>query len=134
MKLLRPGDILAHPFTRHPGGFVDKNGKVHEIVRKALDMGLKTDVGHGSHFSYRLAKIAIGAGIIDTLGADMHGYNTYVPPPPGTPGGLHSLRCGEPSVGGPSAVQPDAGYDLDARARHRFRNASSRWSPSIRRK
>ena len=30
---------------------------------------------------------AIDAGIVpDTLGADMHGYNTYVPPPP-PPGG-----------------------------------------------
>ena len=83
---LRPGDILAHPFTRHPGGFVNREGKVHEVIRAALDRGLKVDVGHGSHFSYRLARIAIDAGIMpDTLGADMHGYNTYVPPPPGTP-------------------------------------------------
>ena len=86
MALLRPGDILAHPFTRHPGGFVDRNGKVHPVIRAALDMGLKIDVGHGSHFSYRMARIAIDAGIVPhTLGADMHGYNTFVPPPPGTP-------------------------------------------------
>lgn len=83
---LRPGDILAHPFTRHPGGFVNREGEVHEVIRAALDRGLKVDVGHGSHFSYRLARIALDAGIVpDTLGADMHGYNTYVPPPPGTP-------------------------------------------------
>lgn len=100
VKILKPGDILAHPFTRHPGGFVDKTGQVHPIVRRALDMGLKTDVGHGSHFSYRLARIAIGAGIIpDTLGADMHGYNTYVPPPPGTPGGLHPDEENHPFAG-----------------------------------
>jgi dihydroorotase len=86
--LLRPGDILAHPFTRHPGGFVDRNGNVHPVIRAALDKGLKIDVGHGSHFSYRLARIALGAGIVPhTLGADMHGYNTFVPPPPGTPDG-----------------------------------------------
>jgi dihydroorotase len=85
--LLRPGDILAHPFTRHPGGFVDRHGNVHPVVRAALDMGLKIDVGHGSHFSYRMARIALDAGIVPhTLGADMHGYNTFVPPPPGTPG------------------------------------------------
>ncbi len=24
LNILRPGDILAHPFTRHPGGFVDQ--------------------------------------------------------------------------------------------------------------
>jgi dihydroorotase len=87
IRLLRPGDILAHPFTRHPGGFVDKNGNVHPIVQAAIDMGLKIDVGHGSHFSYRLARKALDAGIVPhTLGADMHGYNTFVPPPPGTPG------------------------------------------------
>jgi dihydroorotase len=86
VKLLRPGDILAHPFTRHPGGFVDKNGKVHPIVRAAIDMGLKIDVGHGSHFSYKMARRALDAGVVPhTLGADMHGYNTIVPPPPGTP-------------------------------------------------
>jgi predicted amidohydrolase len=29
IPLLRPGDILAHPFTRHPGGFVNRQGEVH---------------------------------------------------------------------------------------------------------
>jgi dihydroorotase len=86
VPLLKPGDILAHPFTRHPGGFVDRGGKVHPIVQEALARGLKTDVGHGSHFSYRMARIALDAGIVpDTLGADMHGYNTRVPAPRGTP-------------------------------------------------
>jgi len=86
VALLRPGDILAHPFTRHPGGFVDKSGKVHPIVRAAIDMGLKIDVGHGSHFSYKVARRALDAGVVPhTLGADMHGYNTFLPPPPGTP-------------------------------------------------
>jgi dihydroorotase len=86
IPLLQPGDILAHPFTRHPGGFVDRNGNVHAVIRAALDRGLKVDVGHGSHFSYRLARKALDAGIMpDTLGADMHGYNTFVPPPAGTP-------------------------------------------------
>ena len=86
IPLLKPGDVLAHPFTRHPGGFVNREGEVHRVIRAALDRGLKVDVGHGSHFSYRLAKKALDAGIIPhTLGADMHGYNTRVPPPPGTP-------------------------------------------------
>ena len=86
VPLLKPGDIIAHPFTRHPGGFVNREGKVHPIVKEALARGLKTDVGHGSHFSYRMARIALDAGIVpDTLGADMHGYNTRVPKPRGTP-------------------------------------------------
>ena len=84
--LLKPGDILAHPFTRHPGGFVNRQGRVHDIVKQAMAMGLKVDVGHGSHFSYKMARIALDAGVLpDTLGADMHGYNTRVPKPRGTP-------------------------------------------------
>ncbi|WP_316163786.1 amidohydrolase/deacetylase family metallohydrolase [Bradyrhizobium sp. SZCCHNRI20481] len=86
IPLLRPGDVLAHPFTRHPGGFVNTRGDVHPVIQAALDRGLKVDVGHGSHFSYRLARKAIDAGIVPhTLGADIHGYNTHVPAPAGTP-------------------------------------------------
>jgi dihydroorotase len=86
VEILKPGDILAHPFTRHPGGFVNRNGRVHPIVREALARGLWVDVGHGSHFSFKMARIALDAGIVPhTLGADMHGYNTHVPRPAGTP-------------------------------------------------
>ena len=86
IPLLRAGDVLAHPFTRHPGGFVNREGEVHPVIRAALDRGLLVDVGHGSHFSYRLARKALAAGIVPTtLGADIHGYNTYVPAPAGTP-------------------------------------------------
>ncbi len=86
IPLLKQGDILAHPFTRHPGGFINPEGEVHPVIQAALDRGLKIDVGHGSHFSYRLARRAIAGGIVpDTLGADIHGYNTHVPAPAGTP-------------------------------------------------
>ena len=86
LKILRPGDILAHPFTRHPGGFVDRHGKLHPVVKEALARGLKTDVGHGSHFSFKMARLVLDAGVVpDTLGADMHGYNTTMPKPRGTP-------------------------------------------------
>ena len=86
IPLLKEGDVLAHPFTRHPGGFINREGQVHPVIQAALDRGLKVDVGHGSHFSYRLAKKAIAAGIVpNTLGADIHGYNTHVPAPAGTP-------------------------------------------------
>ncbi|HEY7711562.1 MAG TPA: amidohydrolase/deacetylase family metallohydrolase [Candidatus Entotheonella sp.] len=86
VDLLKPGDVLAHPFTRHPGGFVDQHGRVHPIVSEALERGLRIDVGHGSHFSFKMARIAIDAGLVPhTLGADMHGYNTRVPKPAGTP-------------------------------------------------
>ena len=86
VETLKPGDVLAHPFSRHPGGFVELDGRLHPLVHEAVARGLKIDVGHGSHFSYRTARIVLDAGVLpDTLGADMHGYNTTVAAPPGTP-------------------------------------------------
>ncbi len=84
--LLKPGDVLAHPFSRHPGGFVEQDGELHRLVKEAVAKGLKIDVGHGSHFSYKMAAKVLEAGVLpDTLGSDMHGYNTSVPAPAGTP-------------------------------------------------
>ena len=81
VPLLDSGDVLAHPFTRHPGGFVSgETGSVHPIIEEALARGVKVDVGHGSHFSFDMARRALDAGIRPwTLGADMHGYNVRAP-------------------------------------------------------
>jgi dihydroorotase len=79
LDLMKPDDVLAHPFSRHPGGFIGKNGALHPLVREAVARGLKIDVGHGSHFSFKTARTVLDAGIVpDTLGADMHGHNTLV--------------------------------------------------------
>ncbi len=81
LPIMEKGDILAHPFTRHPGGFISaETGDVHPVVWAALERGVTVDVGHGSHFSFDMARKTIGAGIRPyTLGADMHGYNVRVP-------------------------------------------------------
>lgn len=81
LPIMKPGDILAHPFTRHPGGFVSETGEVHPILLEAVHQkGLRVDVGHGSHFSFETARRVLGAGIMPfTLGADMHGYNVSIP-------------------------------------------------------
>jgi dihydroorotase len=80
VPLMDEGDILAHPFTRHPGGFISmETGDVHPVVRVALERGVTVDVGHGSHFSFDMARQTLNAGIKPyTLGADMHGYNVKV--------------------------------------------------------
>jgi dihydroorotase len=86
VALIDEGDILAHPFTRHPGGFVNKHGKLHPIVNEAIDKGVLIDIGHGSHFSFEMARAVLDAGVLPTtVGADMHGYNTHVPAEAGTP-------------------------------------------------
>jgi dihydroorotase len=96
MPIMQPGDVLAHPFTRHPGGFVSvETGQVHPVVWAALDRGVTVDVGHGSHFSFEMARRTLTAGIRpNTLGADMHGYNVN---PPG--GGKDAAIQENPFVG-----------------------------------
>jgi dihydroorotase len=76
VPLLDPGDILAHPFTRFPSGFVAPDGSIHPLIREALAKGVRLDVGRGAHFSFANARRVIDAGILPfTLGADLHGYN-----------------------------------------------------------
>jgi dihydroorotase len=81
IPVIEDGDMLAHPFTRHPGGFVSATGEIHPILFEAVQKGgVKVDVGHGSHFSFAVARKVIDAGIVPyTLGADMHGYNVTIP-------------------------------------------------------
>lgn len=80
VPLLDAGDVLAHPFTRYPSGFVAKDGRVHPLVFEALAKGVTIDVGRGAHFSFDNARAVIDAGILPTtLGADLHGYNIKFP-------------------------------------------------------
>jgi len=81
VPLLDEGDVLAHPFTRHPGGFISAaTGEMHPVVWAALERGVTVDVGHGSHFSFQMARKVLERGLKPhTLGADMHGYNVRVP-------------------------------------------------------
>lgn len=76
VPLLDPGDILAHPFTRFPSGFVAEDGSIHPLVKEVMAKGIRLDVGRGAHFSFKNAERVVGAGILPfTLGADLHGYN-----------------------------------------------------------
>ena len=97
VPLMGDGDVLAHPFTRHPGGFVSaETGEVHPVIREAIERGVAVDVGHGSHFSFDMARRTLDAGIRPfTLGADMHGYNVRVP----QPGMSDEERATNPFVG-----------------------------------
>ena len=81
VPLMEEGDILAHPFTRHPGGFISEDtGEVHPVVWEAIARGVRIDVGHGSHFSFKIARMALDQGIMPfTLGADLHGHNVTAP-------------------------------------------------------
>jgi dihydroorotase len=75
VPLLDAGDILAHPFTKHAGAFVSREGKVHPLVFEAMQRGVRIDIGRGGHMSFKAARIALDAGVMPyTVGADVHGY------------------------------------------------------------
>src|SRR5688500_9997732 len=43
VPLLDAGDILAHPFTKHAGAFVSREGKVHPLVFEAMQRGVRSE-------------------------------------------------------------------------------------------
>lgn len=80
VPLLDAGDVLAHPYTRFPSGFVGPNNAIHPLVFEAIEKGVLIDVGRGAHFSFDNAFKVTKAGIVpDTLGSDLHGYNVRFP-------------------------------------------------------
>ncbi|GAA4323856.1 amidohydrolase/deacetylase family metallohydrolase [Pigmentiphaga soli] len=82
-ELLRPGDILAHPFTRRPSGGILADGSVHPVFQTARERGLKIDVGRGYHIDYQVARRVLDAGVMpDSLGSDVHGFNAGPTSPP----------------------------------------------------
>jgi dihydroorotase len=80
VPLLDPGDVLAHPFTKNPGAFVSREGKVHPLIFEALAHGVRIDIGRGGHTSFAAARAVLDAGIRPfTIGADVHGYTIRRP-------------------------------------------------------
>jgi len=80
VPLLDPGDILAHPFTKNPGAFVSREGRVHPFIFEAIARGVRIDIGRGGHTSFAAARVVLEAGVRPfTIGADVHGYTIKRP-------------------------------------------------------
>ncbi|HUG38713.1 MAG TPA: amidohydrolase/deacetylase family metallohydrolase [Candidatus Limnocylindrales bacterium] len=75
LPLLDRGDVIAHPFTKHPGAFVSPDGRVHPLLHEAAARGVRIDIGRGGHASFAAARAVLDAGLRPfTVGADVHGY------------------------------------------------------------
>jgi dihydroorotase len=81
LKYLRPGDILTHMFTVHPGGLLDGNGKLWPQVRDAKESGVLMDVGHGLHnLNFDVARKVLDQGLLpDGVSTDGHRGNRAGP-------------------------------------------------------
>jgi dihydroorotase len=81
LKYLRPGDIVTHMFTVHPGGLLDGNGKLWPQVRDAKQSGILMDVGHGLHnLNFDVARRVLDQGLQpDGVSTDGHRGNRAGP-------------------------------------------------------
>ena len=81
LEYLRPGDIITHMFTAHPGGLLDANGKLWPQVRDAKQSGVLMDVGHGLHnLNFDVARRVLDQGLQpDGVSTDGHRGNREGP-------------------------------------------------------
>jgi len=81
LKYLRPGNIVTHMFTVHPGGLLDGNGKLWPQVRDAKQSGILMDVGHGLHnLNFDVARRVLDQGLHpDGVSTDGHRGNRAGP-------------------------------------------------------
>jgi dihydroorotase len=81
LKYLRPGDIITHMFTAHPGGLLDGNGRLWPQVREAKQSGVLMDVGHGLHnLNFDVARKVLDQGLEpDGVSTDGHRGNREGP-------------------------------------------------------
>jgi dihydroorotase len=81
LRYLRPGDIITHMFTAHPGGLLDANGRLWPQVRDAKASGVLMDVGHGLHnLNFDVARKVLDQGLRpDGVSTDGHRGNRAGP-------------------------------------------------------
>jgi len=78
---MRSGDILTHCFHRSDTGVLNRDGKVRQEARRAVERGILFDVGHGAgSFAFGVAEAAMSQGFKPgTISSDLHKYNLHGP-------------------------------------------------------
>ena len=75
LDLLRPGDIMTHPFNPPRAGpsLLDEGGRVLPQIRELAVRGIVTDFAHGGHLQWDIAERAAADGWFpDILSTDIH--------------------------------------------------------------
>lgn len=74
LELLRPGDVVAHPFSTFSGAAWNTvENRIGAGVKDAYARGIHFDSGRGSHFSYANMRNLLDVGIIPyTISSDRH--------------------------------------------------------------
>ena len=77
LRELDDGDIVTHCFHGQRGGILNRDGRILESVRRALDRGVRLDVGHGQgSFDFGVAQQAMAQDVLPhTISSDLHAHN-----------------------------------------------------------
>ncbi|WP_414147605.1 amidohydrolase/deacetylase family metallohydrolase [Erwinia sp. BNK-24-b] len=75
--LLTSGDIITHCYNGKPNRILTPAGELRASVHRALQRGVRLDVGHGTaSFSFEVARAAIAQGILPhTISSDIYCRN-----------------------------------------------------------
>lgn len=81
LDLLRPHDILTHCFTGQSMRQIDDNGQLLDVAKRAWDMGVVMDIGHGAgSFSFETAAAMIDSGYQPhVISSDIHQFSVHGP-------------------------------------------------------
>jgi dihydroorotase len=74
LAMLRPGDIVTHPYAPTPHGILDERGKILPEVRAARKRGILFDFGNGlnEHWNWEVAQKALKQDFPpDTISTDL---------------------------------------------------------------
>lgn len=74
LDLLRQGDMVTHCFHGKEGGILGADGELIPAMRRALDRGVRLDIGHGAaSYSMAVARQALALGVQpDVISTDIH--------------------------------------------------------------
>ncbi|MDD2058418.1 amidohydrolase family protein [Pseudomonas sp. GD03860] len=98
LPFMRAGDIFAHAYTDRLGGFFNADGSVRSLVRQAIASGIHIDLGYGAATNFKLVRQGLEQDFLpQTLGADIHAYNTAIKDPHIDTGGRGRFN-GHPGV------------------------------------
>jgi dihydroorotase len=71
---LRPGDLLAHCYSCRPDGLMGDRPAPSPALAKAIQDGVRLDLGHGINFSFEIARRMMQWGLFPyTISSDVHG-------------------------------------------------------------
>jgi dihydroorotase len=73
LEMLRPGDIVTHVFTAHPGGVLDPDGKLIPQAGAAAERGVLFDSAHGrNNLSFDVARRVLDQDLpLDGISTDI---------------------------------------------------------------